>query len=72
MANTFQIWKLQANLIEPMTSQYARTLTRKYLQRIHCYSVVLLPHRQVLLGFVHAASEDGVGARTREILVFSR
>ena len=28
-------------------------------------------HRQVLFVFVHAASEDGVVACTREILVFS-
>ena len=34
--------------------------------------VALLSHRQVLLSFVHTASEDGVGACTREILVFSR
>ena len=33
--------------------------------------VALLSHRQVLFGFVHAASEDGVGACTSEILVFS-
>ena len=34
--------------------------------------VFCLSHRQVLLGFVHAASEDEVGACTREILMFSR
>ena len=34
--------------------------------------VALLFQRQVLLLFVHAASEDEVGACTRGILVFSR
>ena len=33
--------------------------------------VALLFERQVLLGFIHAASEDGVGACVREILVIS-
>ena len=37
MANTFQIWKkLQANFIEPINTQYARTFTSKYTQSIHC------------------------------------
>ena len=39
MANTFSMKKaVQADLIDPLDTQYARTFTSKYTQTIYCYS----------------------------------
>ena len=55
-----------------LVSSVRRLCSRRFRASRLRWCVALLSHRQVLLGFVHAASEDEVSACAREILVFSR
>ena len=58
--------------IKPLMALLAPTSLHVHVKQQRLFLFQNQATRQVLLAFVHAASEDGVGASTCEILVFPR